>query len=59
MALRKETPLIQIIDRPVLPFEKDKTSKIVGLILGSVIALFLILFFLMVKNIFKQIMSDK
>ncbi|MFT7073172.1 MAG: hypothetical protein ACJAX3_002164, partial [Patiriisocius sp.] len=52
-----ETPLIQIIDRPVLPFEKDKTSKIVGLILGSVIALFLILFFLMVKNIFKQIMS--
>jgi uncharacterized protein involved in exopolysaccharide biosynthesis len=57
VALRKDTPLIQVIDSPILPLEKDKISKIAGPILGGVIGLILIVFFLVFKHIFKQIME--
>ncbi|WP_448699664.1 lipopolysaccharide biosynthesis protein [Mucilaginibacter sp. AW1-3] len=36
MALRKETPLIQIIDRPILPLEKTKIRKLIALIAGGI-----------------------
>ena len=57
VTLRKETPLIQVIDSPIFPLKKEKTSKIVGLVKGSFIALFLTLLFLVFKNIFEQIME--
>jgi uncharacterized protein involved in exopolysaccharide biosynthesis len=57
VALRKDTPLIQVIDSPILPLEKDKISKIAGPILGGVIGLIIIVFFLVFKYIFKQIME--
>ena len=57
VALRKETPLIQVIDSPILPLKKDKISIVFGVILGSVIALFVSLLFVMFKNIFKQLME--
>lgn len=53
--LRKETPLIQVIDRPILPLKKDKLGKLKGLIIGGILAGFLILFLLVVKRIFKQL----
>ena len=57
VALRKETPLIQVIDSPIMPLKNDKTSILFGVILGSIITLFLSLLFLMFKNVFKQIME--
>ena len=57
VTLRKETPLIQIIDSPILPLKKDKIRIVFGVILGSVIALFVSLLFLMFKNISKQLME--
>lgn len=57
VVLRKETPLIQVIDSPILPLKKDKIGLVFGVILGSVIALFVSLLFLMFKNIFKQLME--
>jgi len=35
ISLRKETPLIQVIDRPVLPLEKDKIGKLKSVIIGA------------------------
>lgn len=35
MSLDKETPLIQVIDNPVLPLEKKRLGKIKGFITGS------------------------
>jgi hypothetical protein len=37
MALRKETPLIQIMDEPVLPLEKEKISSVKWAIIGAVL----------------------
>jgi len=34
VTLRKETPLIQVIDKPILPLAKQRFGKIKGLILG-------------------------
>ena len=33
VSLRKETPLVQLIDRPILPLEKDKVGKLKSSIL--------------------------
>jgi uncharacterized protein involved in exopolysaccharide biosynthesis len=57
VALRKEMPLIQIIDSPILPLKKDKTSMVVGVTIGAFIALFLSLLVLMFKNIFEELMQ--
>lgn len=55
--LRKETPLIQIIDRPIFPLEKDKISKIIGLVLGGLIGAIICLFYLIMRIFYKQIME--
>jgi len=49
VSLRKETPLIQIIDRPILPLAKIKPRKSISLAIGGVIAVMisiLLLFFI-------------
>lgn len=55
VTLRKETPLIQIIDRPILPLKKEKVGKLIGLVLGGVLFGFLMVLFLTLKNILKKI----
>jgi uncharacterized protein involved in exopolysaccharide biosynthesis len=57
MSLLQETPLIQVIDRPILPLEKEKVSKLKGLIFGGIFSGFLISFLLLFRKIFKGIMS--
>jgi len=53
VTLRKETPLIQVIDRPILPLSKERFGKAKGLVLGGFLAGFLIVFILIVRRIFK------
>ncbi|MDB5115733.1 MAG: lipopolysaccharide biosynthesis protein [Mucilaginibacter sp.] len=50
VALRNETPLIQVIDRPILPLEKEKFRKIKGIIIGGLIAGFLAILILIIKK---------
>ncbi|CAC9976420.1 MULTISPECIES: lipopolysaccharide biosynthesis protein [Flavobacterium] len=50
VALRKETPLIQIIDSPILPLAKEHLGILKGLILGAFIASFLTAGFLLLKK---------
>lgn len=55
VTLRKETPLIQIIDRPILPLKKEKFSKVKGILMGGLLAGFLSVIFLFLKRILKQL----
>jgi uncharacterized protein involved in exopolysaccharide biosynthesis len=50
VTLRKETPLIQVIDRPVFPLPKERLSKAKGIFLGGITSLIVIIFFLFVKK---------
>lgn len=54
VALRKETPLIQVIDRPILPLPKERFSKAKGLVMGGVIIGFLTILFLIVRRLLKE-----
>lgn len=55
VTLRRDTPLIQIVDRPVYPLEVNKLSGIKGFIIGFIITTFLMLLFLIVKRKLKLI----
>lgn len=55
VTLRKETPLIQVIDRPILPLKKEKFGKAKGMVLGGILAGFLMVLGLIVKRILKMI----
>ncbi|MCK8141476.1 Wzz/FepE/Etk N-terminal domain-containing protein [Flavobacterium sp. I-SCBP12n] len=53
VALRKETPLIQVIDQPILPLPKQKFGKAKGIMVGGILAGFLIVILLIVKRLVK------
>jgi len=57
VSLRKETPLVQLIDRPILPLEKEKVSKLNSLILGGFLAGFLTVLYLIFSNLYKKIIA--
>ena len=57
VTLRKETPLIQIIDRPIYPLEKVKASKIKSLIFGGFFAIFLTVMYLIFSNLYKKLIA--
>ncbi|KHJ39119.1 capsule polysaccharide export protein [Pedobacter glucosidilyticus] len=57
ITLRKERPLIQVIDEPVLPLKMDKVGKIKGVVLGGIIFGFLTVLFFLLKKIFKGLLS--
>ncbi|MBF4517638.1 lipopolysaccharide biosynthesis protein [Flavobacterium sp. ANB] len=55
VTLRKETPLIQVIDRPILPLPKEKFGKAKGILIGGILTGFLAILFLLVKRIFNNL----
>ncbi|PKH67649.1 lipopolysaccharide biosynthesis protein [Flavobacterium sp. ALD4] len=55
VTLRKETPLIQIIDRPILPLKKDQLGMVKGIVLGGFLMGFLMLVIVVIRRFFKQI----
>ena len=50
VTLRKETPLIQIIDTPILPLLKEKKSKLIFLIRGGLIFSLISVLFLSIRR---------
>ena len=54
VSLRKETPLVQLIDRPILPLEKDKVGKLKSSILGGVFGLFISILYLTLQPLYKK-----
>ncbi|WP_026714538.1 Wzz/FepE/Etk N-terminal domain-containing protein [Flavobacterium daejeonense] len=57
VTLRKETPLIQVIDRPILPLAKEKFGKAKGIVLGGILAGFLTVLVLIIRKILKSILN--
>lgn len=57
VSLRKETPLVQLIDRPILPLEKDKVGRLKSLILGGFLAGFLSVLYLVFGRLYKNLVS--
>jgi uncharacterized protein involved in exopolysaccharide biosynthesis len=57
VSLRKETPLVQLIDRPILPLEKEKVGRLKSLVLGGFLAGFLIVLFLILSKLYKKIIA--
>jgi uncharacterized protein involved in exopolysaccharide biosynthesis len=55
MMLRQETPLIQVIDSPILPLKVSKTGKLFGLISGILLGVLASVFILVFLRIFKTI----
>jgi uncharacterized protein involved in exopolysaccharide biosynthesis len=58
VSLRKETPLIQVIDKPILPLKKEKIGKLKSLLLGGFLAGFLTALILVFKKLFAGILAD-
>jgi uncharacterized protein involved in exopolysaccharide biosynthesis len=58
VGLRKETPLIQVIDKPILPLKNDKVGKLKSLIIGGFLAGFLTALILIFKKLFAGILAD-
>jgi uncharacterized protein involved in exopolysaccharide biosynthesis len=54
LTLRKETPLIQIIDIPMLPLEKKKMGRLKGAVIFGFAGLLATLIFLTLKRIFSS-----
>lgn len=55
MTLSQETPMIQIIDKPILPLKKDKLGKAKGIILGGILAGVLICSLLIIIEVYRRI----
>ena len=56
VALRKETPLIQVIDKPIFPLNMQKASKPLYMLIGGLIASLLYIIFAIMKRIFHQLL---
>ena len=55
VSVRKDTPLIQVIDKPIFPLMQQKFGKIKGIVLGGIFAVFLIVMVLIFRRIFKDL----
>ncbi|MFZ9695960.1 MAG: lipopolysaccharide biosynthesis protein, partial [Chitinophagaceae bacterium] len=56
--LQQETPVIQVVDRSYLPLQKEKESKLKGLLLGGILAGFLTVGFLLARRWWRSILSN-
>ena len=57
VTVRKETPLIQVIDAPILPLPKERFGKAKGIVFGGFLAGFLAILYLLIKKTLNQIFS--
>ncbi|MCA6472024.1 MAG: lipopolysaccharide biosynthesis protein [Chitinophagaceae bacterium] len=57
VALMKETPLIQLIDQPILPLKKDKPGKLKSLLLGGFLGVFLSALYILARRLFNNLMA--
>ena len=55
--LRKETPLIQLIDKPILPLEKDKVGRLKSLVLGGLLADLLTVLYFMLGQLYRKMVA--
>jgi hypothetical protein len=56
--LARQTPVVQIIDSPILPLEEQGLGKKMGIILGGFLGGFLIVGWLLAKYYYRKIMQE-
>ena len=57
ITLRRETPLIQLIDIPIFPLLKDKISKRGGIMVGGILGILLCIMYLSLIQILRKLIS--
>ena len=57
VSLRKETPLIQLIDSPILPLPKEQVGKIKSFVLAGFLAGSLMILFLVFGRFYKNLLA--
>lgn len=57
LSLRKETPLIQVIDSPVYPLSVERLGKLKAMVVGGFLFGFLISLFLIIKKVLTDILT--
>ena len=57
VSLRKETPLVQLIDRPILPLEKEKLGRLKSLVLGGFLGGFLTVLYLVFGQLYRKMVA--
>jgi hypothetical protein len=57
VTVRKDTPLIQVIDSPILPLPKEDIGWINGLILGALMGSFLVIGFYSIRRVLIGVMN--
>ncbi|MFD2161861.1 Wzz/FepE/Etk N-terminal domain-containing protein [Paradesertivirga mongoliensis] len=59
MSLRKETPLIQVVDQPIYPLTKHEFGKLKGAFFGGIIWGFMAILFLIIRKNYLEILNGK
>jgi hypothetical protein len=57
VSLRKETPLVQLIDRPILPLEKEKLGRLKSSMLCGFLAGFLTVLYLLFGRLYTKMVA--
>lgn len=55
--LSQETPVIQIVDESIFPLEREKTSKAISLIVGSILMFSLSIIFIILRKLYFKIIG--
>ncbi len=55
VTLRKETPLIQVIDQPILPLPKERLGKAKGILMGGMLAGFFTVLVLIIRRLLREL----
>jgi uncharacterized protein involved in exopolysaccharide biosynthesis len=58
VTVRRETPLIQVLDRPILPLKKEKFGKTKGIVMGGFLAGFLMVIAIIVRRYLRDKLKD-
>jgi len=57
VTLRQETPLIQVIDKPVYPLMVNRLDHQRGIMMGALLFVFLAIFWLILKRMFQSVLN--
>lgn len=58
LTMVQETPIVQVVDTPILPLEKKRFGKLKGLVLGGFLGGFLIVSILVFRRIYKEMLAS-
>jgi hypothetical protein len=59
MSLQKETPLFEIVDKPVLPLDRQRPGKVKWGFAGTILGIILSAGWLMMKRVYREIMISE